>query len=250
MTEKTKNINKRKGWFRFVKCIVRLFIKKTEFEYDEDIPKPGSIILCNHAGTAAPLAWELYGDVSFRFWGANEMNSGLIKLYKYQTRVFYHEKKGWNIHLARLFCLLASPLTYMFYAGLNLISTYHDVRFKHTLTESIKTLEKEQSLVIFPEISDNGYLDVLEGFHKGFVMLAGICHKRGMNVPVHVAYFKKGEPKRMLVSKSYTLDELFAEGKSRDEIAVFLCKECNTLGERLRGESVKEKVQSDNAAIG
>ena len=44
-------------------------------------------------------------------------------MYKYQTRVYYHEKKHWNLHLARLFCLLASPLTNLFYKGLNLIST-------------------------------------------------------------------------------------------------------------------------------
>ena len=38
--------------------------------------------------------------------------------------------------LARLFCLLASPLTFLFYKGLNLISTYKDSRLKITLEES------------------------------------------------------------------------------------------------------------------
>lgn len=229
-----------------MKRVMRLFIKETSFEYEDGRIEGPAIILCNHVGTAAPLAWELYGEVDFRFWGAFEMNSGLVNLYKYQSKVFYHEKKGWNIHLARLFCLIASPLTRLFYAGLNLISTYQDVRFKHTLTESVKTLEAGKSVIIFPEVSDNGYLDVLEGFHKGCVMLAGVCYKHGMDVPIYVSYFKKGEPKKLLVSKKISLCELFDDGKNRDQIAEYLCSECNRLGARLLFEDGGETPREQN----
>ena len=165
--------------------------------------------------------------------------------------MFYHEKKGWNLHLARLFCLIASPLTCLFYAGLDLISTYHDARFKHTLTESLKTLESGKSVIVFPEISDQGYLDVLEGFHKGSVMLAGICYKRGMDIPVYVSYFKKSESKTLLVSEKITLEELFGDGKSREEIAAYLCARCNALGSELLGTDKQQtgedvKVQAMN----
>ena len=123
----------RKKWFRGLKKFMRLFIKPSKFVYLGGPIQDGSIVLSNHVGTTAPLAFELYGNLPFRFWGASEMNSGLIALYKYQTRVYYHEKKHWNLHLARLFCLLASPLTNMFYKGLRLISTYRDARFRKTL---------------------------------------------------------------------------------------------------------------------
>ena len=243
---KKQKKNKRAAWFELLKRVMRLFIKETKFEYEAEHIEEPAIILCNHVGTAAPLAWELYGDVGFRFWGASEMNSGLAALYKYQSRVFYHEKKGWNLHLSRLFCLIASPMTYMFYAGLNLISTYQDARFKHTLTESIQTLENGQSLVIFPEISDNGYLDVLEGFHKGCVMLAGICYNRGMDIPVYVSYFRNGDPKRLTVGKRISLRELFEGGGSRDEVAQLLCDECNRLGSRILSE---EKEQEGEKSV-
>lgn len=220
----------RKPWFRFIKKIMRLFIRETEFIYlDKKIDKP-TIILSNHVGTAAPLAWELYGKLPFRFWGASEMNSGLIALYKYQTRVFYHEKKHWNLHLARLFCLIASPLTYMFYKGINLISTYHDIHFTKTISESIHTLEDGKSVIIFPEISDKGYLDVLEGFHQGFTVLGSILLKKNMDLPITVAYYRKNE-KRYIVDKPIMLSELFKEGVSREEIAKKLCDRCNELGQ-------------------
>ena len=231
----------RKPWFRVIKKIMRLFIKETEFVYlGEKITEP-TIVLSNHVGTAAPLAWELYGNLPFRFWGASEMNSGLISLYKYQTRVFYHEKKHWNLHLARLFCLIASPLTYMFYKGINLISTYRDIRFKHTITESIDTLDSGKSVIIFPEISDNGYLDVLEGFHQGFTVLGSILLRKGKNIPITVAYYKKSE-KRYIVDKPVMLSEIFRNGASREEIAKQLCDRCNYLGQMDLNSREEEKT--------
>ena len=225
-----KYVDIRKPWFRAVKSVMRLFIKKSEFTYlDKKIDTP-TIILSNHVGTSAPLAWELYGNLPFRFWGANEMNCSLAELYKYQTRVFYHEKKHWNIHLARLFCIIASPLTYMFYRGINLISTHRDIRFKATISESIKTLEAGQSVIIFPEISDNGYLDVLEGFHQGFTVLCSILLKEGKDYPITVAYYKKSE-RRYVVDKPVMLSEVFKDGATRAEIADKLCARCNELGQ-------------------
>ena len=239
-----KKIKKsRKRWFKFLKKIMRLFIKKSDFVYLGDKIENNSIVLSNHVGTSAPLAWELYSDVKFRFWGASEMNSGLIALYKYQSRVYYHEKKHWNLHLARLFCLIASPLTHIFYKGLQLISTYHDVRFRTTLSESIRTFEAGQNIIIFPEISDKGYLDELEGFHQGFLMLASICHKKGMDLSVYISYYRKNE-RLYVVDKPFKISELFAEGLSREEMAKKLCQRCNELGKmEITAESAeKEKA--------
>ncbi len=220
----------RKGWFRGVKAIMRFFIDEPEFIYLGDRITEPTIILSNHVGTSAPLAWELYGRLPFRFWGASEMNSGLVKLYKYQTRVFYHEKKHWNIHLARLFCLIASPLTYMFYKGINLISTYKDIQFKKTISESIETVKGGMSVIIFPEISDKGYLDILEGFHPGFTVLGSMLLRKGIDAQITVAYYKKKE-QRYIVDCPVRLSEIFLPGVSREEIAKRLCDRCNALGQ-------------------
>ena len=248
MKNDSKFKDTRRPWFRFVKKIMRLFVKESEFVYlGEKIDEP-TIILSNHVGTSAPLAWELYGKTHLRFWGASEMNSGLIALYKYQSRVFYHEKKHWNIHLARLFCLIASPLTNMFYKGLQLISTYHDMRFKHTITESIDAIGEGNSIVIFPEISDKGYLDVLEGFHQGFTVLCGILEKKGMDLPITVAYYRKNE-RRYIVDRPILISELFAGGASREEIARQLCDRCNELGRMEIPNATAEESAIETEAI-
>ena len=227
MKKKSKAL--RKKWFRGLKKIMRLFIKKSDFVYLGDKIEGNSIVLSNHVGTSAPLAWELYSDAKFRFWGASEMNSGLIKLYKYQTRVYYHEKKHWNIHLARLFCLIASPLTYLFYSGLGLISTYKDARFVKTIRESIEAIKSGDNIVIYPEISDKGYLAELEGFHGGFAMFGEICKKRGIDLKIYVSYFRKSDC-LYIIDKPVLYSEISEGAADREEVCARLCARCNELG--------------------
>lgn len=220
----------RKLWYRNLKRMLVARYKKPKFIYLGEKPSQGSIILSNHVGTEAPMSLEMYADFPIRMWGTAEMNSGLIQLYKYQTRVYYHEKKHWNIHLARLFCLLASPLTHLFYKGLRLISTYKDARFKKTLHESVDVIKnKRANIVIFPEKSDEGYLDELKGFHSGFVVLAKQCLKQQVDVPIYISYYKKKE-RIYVFDKPILFSEVLKISNKRDEIALYLVNKCNDLG--------------------
>jgi 1-acyl-sn-glycerol-3-phosphate acyltransferase len=167
------------------------------------------------------------------------MNSGVVSLYKYQSRVYFHEKKHWNIHLSRLFCLIASPLTNLFYSGFDLISTYKDVRLIKTLRESIEALKSGDNVVVFPEDSKNGYLSELEGFHEGFVLLADTCRKKGMDLPVYVSYFRKSD-RTYIFDAPVMYSELCARYNSREQIAKYLCNRCNELGKMQFDENGKQ----------
>ena len=220
---------KRKLYFRILKRLMRGRYKAPKFIYLGEEIGNGGIILSNHEGTDAPMSWEIHHSAPIRMWGASEMNSGLVSMYKYQSRVYFHEKKHWNIHLARLFCLIASPLTNLFYSGLNLISTYHDTQFVKTIRESIEAIKSGDNIVIYPEVSDNGYLPELEGFHPGFVLLCEMCLKRGMDLPIYVTYFKRSELV-YVVDKPVYYSEIASQFASREEIADYFCQRCNELG--------------------
>ena len=221
----------RKPWFGVFKQLIKLRYKKPVFEYLGEKPVSGSIILSNHEGAASPLNLEVYADFPIRMWGTYEMNSGFKMLYKYQTRIYYHQKRHWNLHLARLFCLIASPLTNLFYRGLNLISTYPDSRLISTIKESVTAVcEKGENIVIYPENSDNGYLKVLDRFHAGFVLLAEALKKLGKDVKIFVAYFKKKE-RRYIFDKPILFSELKALFSDRYKMAEYLLQKCNALGQ-------------------
>lgn len=216
-------------WFRAIKKILVCRYKKPRFVF---LGKPfdkSSIILSNHVGTDAPLTLEIYCDKPIRFWGASEMNSGLISTYKYQSRIYFHQKKHWNLHLARLFCLIASPLTNMFYKGLRLISTYHDARFLKTLNESLRAIKAGENIVIFPEDSSEGYLDELKGFFAGFIMLGDFCRRAKIDVPIYVTYFRKRDL-TYIVDAPILYSELCAGGATKQQIAERLSARCNELG--------------------
>ena len=230
----------RKAYFRMLKKIMKVRYKEPTFIYLDGEIQKGSIILSNHEGTDGPMAMEIYLDHPFRMWGAGEMNSDLISLYKYQTEIYYHQKKHWNIHAARAFCLIASPITKLFYSGLDLISTWQDARFVKTLKTSLEAITSGDSIVIYPEISDKGYLAELEGFHPGFVLLAEYCFRKGIDVPIYVTYFRKGD-NTYIVDKPVYYSDLVAAGESRDEIAARLCARCNELG-KMTSEEIRDIV--------
>ena len=236
-----KLVKKGKPWFRFMKKLMRSRYKEPRFIFLGEEFNDGSLILSNHEGTDSPMSLEMYLDKPFRLWGTYEMNSGLVKMYKYQTRVYYHEKKHWNLFLARLFCLLASPLTNLFYKGLNLISTYQDGRFMKTMKESLSAVQEGNSIVVFPEDSTNGYLPELEGFFAGFAVFAEYCLKKGADIPIVVSYFKKQE-RIYIFDKPVNYSTLLKECGDRENVSQRLLKRCNELG-KLNVDEIENKIE-------
>lgn len=226
-----------KRWYRNLKKLMRVFIKRTEFIYLDEPFKEGCLIMSNHEGTKAPLAFELYCDTPVRFWGNEEMNSGVKRLYRYQSKVFYHGKLHWNLFLARLFCLIAAPLTHMFYQGIKPISIRAGFNLKQTISDTIECVkERKENIVIFPEDSTKGYLPVLEGFHSGFIILCERCLREGIDLPIVIGYFRKSDRKYIFDKpiKYSTLKEMYP---NKEDLAQALCDRCNELGTMFKEEN-------------
>ncbi len=223
--EKKKN----RPWFMSIlRCFAKILTRRPKFVYLGEKIKPGSIILSNHAGKKGPLTLECYfKDVPFRFWGTHEMNDGIKSVYKYLTEIYYHQKKGWPLWLARIACLIVAPITNLFYRGLNLLPTYPDHRLMKTFKESFKTLQDDQSVVIFPEDSSKGYFDNLTGFHAGFFSFAKVCYNKGMDVPIHVIYYRR-KTKQFIIDKPILFSDI--KDLSREDVTKQLCDRANELG--------------------
>ena len=246
MINKRKRVKKkRKLWFKLLKVIMRMRYKRPAFIYLGNPFGNGALILSNHEGTDAPMSLEIYNPSPIRMWGAHEMNSGLKAMYKYQTRVYYHEKKHWNLHAARAFCLLASPLTNMFYKGINLISTYHDARLVKTMKESLSAIEKGENVVVYPEDSSKGYLEKLEGFHSGFLKFAEIAMKKGFDLPIYVTYFKKKE-RVYVIDRPIFYSTLCEKYKTKEGISNHLLTRCNELGQMNFDKDFIKKTKKEN----
>lgn len=237
MAKKIKRTD-RKLWFRCVKAVLKVFVRKPKFVFLGEEFKDQSIILCNHIGMSGPLTNELYFPNNFRFWGTYEMNSGLKEVYKYLSQIYFYKKKHFSKGMSKLISIIAAPVCNVFYKGIRLISTYPDHRFKSTVTESLKTIKENKSLIIFPEDSSNGYFDKLTNFFAGFTVLASTCLKRGLDLPIYVCYFRKKD-KKYIVDKPILCSELLVGKLSRYEIASKICDRTNELGQMFLEEGKK-----------
>ena len=245
MENEKQVVSQRKWWFKCLKKMMKVRYKEPTFVYMGEEISNGGVVLSNHEGTDSPMSFEIYSNKPVRFWGAYQMNSGLVKMYKYQSKVYFHEKKHWNLFAARMFCLIASPLTNLFYKGLNLISTYPDARFTKTIKESKEAILNGENLVIFPEKSDNGYEAVLKGFYEGFGLFAEVCAKKGLDLPIFVSYFNK-EKKVYLIDAPVKYSELVKKYKTREEVAKQLCDRCNELGVMITDDTYLKYVKKEN----
>lgn len=221
---------KRSGWFTVLKGVLKIWYRKPKFVFLGEKPDKNAIILSNHEGSYAPLEMEIWAQFPIRMWGTYEMNSGIKELYKYQSEIYFHQKKHWNLHLSRLFCLIAAPLTNLFYKGLRLISTYRDMRFLQTVKKSYEVIAQGENVVIFPEDSSKGYFKKLTEFYAGFTVFANHCLKKGIDTSIYVSYYKKKE-RAFVFSEPMLYSKLKETFKTREEIANYMLKRCNALSE-------------------
>ena len=239
-------MKKDKLWFRAVKGVLKIFIKKPKFVFLGEPYRSGDVLLSNHVGSSGPLTLECYSNPPVRLWGTYEMNNGLRSAYHYLVHTYYHQKKGWNLTAARIFCLLAAPLANMFYKGLQLTSTYPDARFCGTIKKSYKILEGGENICIFPEDSSRGYFDKLTLFHEGFITFADYCLKKGKDLSIFVAYFHK-KSRTFIVDAPFQYSELKVQGGTRKDIAKRICDRCNELGAKQE-EAYNEAAAAKKAA--
>ena len=231
---------KKHPFFKFVKAVVRIFKRKQKVVYLGDKVEKSSLILSNHVGASGPMSWELYPEFSFRFWGTYQMNGNLKMVYQYLSVIYFHQKKHWPLWLSRIFCLIAAPVMKGIYRGLEVISTYPDVRLKSTITTSLQLIEEGHNIIIFPEDSSVGYFDQMTRFFAGFLFFAKICYKHGHDVPIFVSYYHR-KKNTTVIDKPIRYTELLEKykGLSDMEISKILLDRCNQLGEEIQAGKYK-----------
>lgn len=224
-----KRKKKKQPFFSFVKRILRLFYRKPKIVYFGKAIEQPSIIISNHAALKGPVINELYLPVPTVKWGAGEMLGGYKMRYNYLRNVFYMQKRGYGKVSATLRAVFAAMFSKFFYKGMNIIPTWNDARMFKTVKHSIDVLNDGESVLIFPENSNEGYKDVLTEFYAGFVTLAECYYKKtGMDVPVYPVYYHRRK-KVMAIGEPMYVQDFVKQGLGREQIADEYRKAVNDL---------------------
>ena len=118
---------------------------------------------------------------------------------------------------------------------MHLIPSYDDVRFLNTIAYVSGTLKNGLPVTIFPEDSDEGYLDEMKGFHHGFITLARTYnHRYKEDVKIYPMYVHHNK-RIMVIDKPFRLSEL--DGMSDEEICRYSEERIN----KLYREYIKDK---------
>lgn len=205
-----KTKNKHGFFFSIVKKIAMIFKKKPKIYNlnDEDDFEKG-IIISNHSAASGPLTLSLYFPTFFVPWGTHEMTENYKNRWNYLYHIFYQKKLGYNKFKSFVIATLFAIISKMLYKGMQLIPTYTDMRYKNTINISINHLEAGNSVLIFPEDSDDGYLEKPTRYNNGFVYLHQKYYEKfNIDLPIYPIYFHKRLNALIVGKKEYIKDKL------------------------------------------
>ena len=216
--------------WRGIKWILRIFKRKPKFIFLGEEFKDQAIYLSNHVAAQGPLTYELYFPKAFRFWGIHNMTEGFKEKYVYLSTTYFQGKKHFPKFIAKFISIFATPVMSVFYWGINLLPTYQDVRLAKTVNRSLEILQNNQSILIFPENSMDGYHDILKEYFAGFYLLAKKAYEKSMDLQIYNMYYQR-KKRNVIVDKPIKYSELAAMNLSKEEIAEMFRVRANELGQ-------------------
>jgi len=220
---------KRKPFFRFIKCILRIFKRKPKFINLGGALEDSAIYVSNHVGANGPITLELYFPKNFRFWGTYEMCGGIKARWDYLAKNYFLKKKHNSKFVSVIKASLIAPFSGLFYKGMQLIPTYTDQRMIKTIEYSLDLLDKGTNILIFPENSSDGYHDELKEYYGGFYFLASkFYEKYQRDIKIYNMYFQR-KKKTLVIDKAVSFLELEKKNLNHKEIAAIFKARANEL---------------------
>lgn len=233
---------RKQPFYKFVKGIMRIFMKKKRVVVLGAPLEDKCLYLGNHANKMGPVSYDVFFPIDTVKWGAYQMLSSYGERKAYLRDVLYMQKNGMKRGIASFKAFFEAFFSQFFYKGMKFLPTYPDTRLIKTIKRSVEVLGDGTALLIFPEDSNAGYKDEVTGFFSGFVLVMESYRKKyGEDIPVRPVYLhkKKGV---IVVGESVTLADFNALGLDRSGMAENMKDRVNELYRRIMsGEFDKKK---------
>jgi len=220
MAKEYKVPKRRQPFFPIVRKILKWFFWKgiKVISLTENIPNK-CIFVANHEAKKGPMAYEIALPVFNVKWGAHEMLGNYKSRWKYLRDVFYIQKQGMSKFKASLKATFEAIFSKMIYKGMKILGTYPDSRVRITIRDSIRVLEADIAICVFPENSNSGYFQEMTSFFAGFVMLSLQYYKKhNEDLPIYPVYYSH-KLREMVIGTPLYVQDFVKQGLDRDQIA-------------------------------
>ncbi len=179
------------------------------------------IMVGNHSGASGAFVYRTFMDKRFMTWGAHPMCEGYISRYRYLNYTFYRKKLGYSKFKSFMLGWSFGLIAGLVYGYAGVVPIYYDMRFKKTIQYSFDCLEKDVSVFIFPENSNDGYKEHLDELFGGFLRLSRLYYKKyNVDLPIYTLRFIKAEQK-IVIGKPYYYQELLKEKNDEEILEMF-----------------------------
>ncbi|MBE5737161.1 MAG: hypothetical protein E7348_02045 [Clostridiales bacterium] len=208
--------------WKIFSAIVSPFLKaKTIINLNSEPLPEKCILVSNHANKKGPLTLELSLPLFHTRWAAYQMLGNYKDRFLYLRDVLYIKKNKSKKFPATIKALFEAIFAPMIYKGIKAIPSYPGARMRTTIEYSIKCLDENIAVSVYPENSNTGYHDQLVELYAGFVMMSELYYKHSnLDIPIYPVYIGKIKGKKaLIIGKPMKVGKLKEQGLDRKEIA-------------------------------
>lgn len=208
---------------RLLVGVLKLIKKNPEVVDLNDNPlEEKSILIANHSGASGPVTYKSYINHRIMLWGAHQMRGRIKVRWNYLYHTFYRQKLGYSKFKSFNLACLLSVLYPIVVRHAGIIPIYYDMRIKFTYQYSVDCLDKNVSVLIFPENSDGGYQERMVSFWPGFLQFSKFYFKKyQVDLPIYTLYYNKKRAK-IVIGKPMYLQELLKTYSETDVLRIFM----------------------------
>lgn len=201
-------MNRGRGFYSFLKWVVKLVFPKFEIVGKENIPDGACIIVGNHSHTYGPIASELYTPGTHYTWCIGEMMHR-EEVADYAYKDFWSGKPLYVRWFFRLSSYVITPLAVCVFNNANTIGVYHDARIIDTFKETLKKLNMGSRIVIFPEHYEK-HNNIIYDFQYNFIDIGRFYYKKEKKELYFVPMYLCPELRKMCFGKpvGYNADNM------------------------------------------
>ena len=189
------------------------------------------IYVGNHCQIHGPITCELYFPDDTFIWCAGQMMN-LKEVPSYAFSDFWSQKPGWTHSFFKALSYLIAPLSVFVFRNARTIPVYRDHRIMTTFKASIRKLNQEKSLVIFPE-HDEKYNHIIYDFQRKFVDVASIFYRKSGKEVAFVPFYIAPKLGKIVIGEKIKFSGSAPIQEERERICKYLMDEITKMAEEL-----------------
>lgn len=217
--------------YKIIKWLVKLFTPKMEVEGAENLPEEPCLIVANHSQMYGPIACELYFPGRRCTWCAGQMMH-LKEVPAYAYEDFWSGKPKWQRPFWKLVSYIIAPISVCVFNNADTIGVYRDSRVISTFKNTVKALQEETHVVVFPECY-TPYSNIVHSFQENFVDIAKLYRKRTGKTLQFVPMYIAPNLKKMFIEKPISYDYNNPAEEERTRICKYLMETITEKGRSL-----------------